>query len=125
MDEICEALATKIYAASRGGYAIFYEDELFDEMPDGADRNRETLEAALKKLTLNGYIDVKYARGNAFCMAGLKQYEAVKQTTPAENCNCEQQKINYNRITLNALLGGLFGGITGGIICILLATIFI
>jgi hypothetical protein len=124
MDEICEAIAAKIYNDTKGGYSIFYEDELFDEMPEGSDKNRETLEAALKRLVNGGFIDVKYARGNAFCVAGLKPYERANVTEKLQYTH-EYATINLNKITLYAAIGGLVGGLISGAICFLLAEIFI
>jgi hypothetical protein len=124
MDEICEALATKIYTSSRGGYAIFYEDELFDEIEKAEDKNRETLEAALKKLSTNGFIEIKYARGNAFCMAGLKPYER-KEATPTPQVVEAYDGGNCKKALLYSSLGALVGGMLGGVISFVVAVILL
>jgi hypothetical protein len=124
MDEICEALATKIYTSSRGGYAIFYEDELFDEMPKSEDKNRETLEAALKKLSSGGFIEIKYARGNAFCMAGIKPYEKPV-LTPITQIVKGYDGVNHKRVLLYSSFGALIGGILGGVISVVVAVILL
>lgn len=79
MEEMCFALCERIFETCKKGYEIFYEDELTEVLPEGV-KNRETLEAVLKKLVADGCIDVKYARGNAFCIAALKRYEREIKT---------------------------------------------
>ena len=44
-------------------------------------RIREALEAALKQLVNEGYIDVKYAKGNTFCILGLNNYKEAEDIT--------------------------------------------
>lgn len=78
MEELCRLVNDKIYSSTREGYGIFYEDELLDVLPE-SDRTRETLEAILKKLTKGGYADVKYAKGNVFCIMGLKVFECESE----------------------------------------------
>ena len=75
---MCRLVNDKIYSSTREGYGIFYEDELLDVLPE-SDRTRETLEAILKKLTKGGYADVKYAKGNVFCIMGLKVFESESE----------------------------------------------
>lgn len=123
MDEIYEALATKIFAAGNGGYQIFYEDELFDAFPDECEKNRDTLENVLKKLIKDGYVEVRYARGNAYCMKGLKKFERAKEETPLPPTAVPTQqtplfpfKKIYLYAALSALTGGALGGLIGGLI---------
>lgn len=116
MEEICTKLSAILCDAGMGGYKIFYEEELIDCLPDNM-RNRETLEAALKNLNGGGYIDVKYARGSAFCIACLKKYEAPEaQPEPemlpavAENTRPTIPKSVCFCLSLFAFLGGAAGG---------------
>lgn len=113
MEEICKALSARLEEAGKGGYKVFYEDDLLDALPEG-ERNRETLEAALKKLNNGGYVDVKYARGSAFCIAVLNSYAPP---APEETFDCvedeEKGKPNgkyYCAVCLCAFLGGAIGG---------------
>lgn len=73
MEEICLSLSAELCKTGTGGYKIYYEEELLEALPEDM-RNRDTLEAALKNLAGGGYIDVKYARGNAFCISSIKEY---------------------------------------------------
>ena len=116
MEEICTKLSALLCDAGMGGYKIFYEEELAECLPDNM-RNRETLEAALKNLNGGGYIDVKYARGNTFCIACLKKYEAPKPKTEPEILPAESavirpalSKTAYVLLSLFAFLGGAAGG---------------
>lgn len=119
MDEICSALFSKLCEGGTGTYRIFYEDELLDEL-DGEVRNRETLEAALKRLLNEGCIDVKYARGDAFCIAAVKEFcpppppvekkeeplPIIKQESPVQS-----PVKNYVWVMLSAFCGSLLGGL--------------
>ncbi len=115
MEEICGALSNKLSEAA-GVYAVFYEDELLDVLPEDA-RNRETLEAALKKLNNGGYIDVKYARGSAFCLSYLRPFEAEtrdKQAVnepPAPTAKAAVPKKIYALVAVCSFFGALAGGL--------------
>lgn len=120
MDEICSALFSKLCEGGTGTYRIFYEDELLDEL-DGEVRNRETLEAALKRLLNEGCIDVKYARGDAFCIAAVKEFSPTPP--PVEKKEEEPLPViirespvqspvkNYFWVMLSAFCGSLLGGL--------------
>ncbi|MCM1546465.1 MAG: hypothetical protein NC033_05455 [Clostridiales bacterium] len=113
MEEICTKLSALLCDAGMGGYKVFYEEELSDCLPENM-RNRDTLEAALKNLDGGGYIDVKYARGNTFCIACLKKYEAPEpEPVPepaAESVSRALPKAAYIALALSAFLGGAVGG---------------
>ena len=116
MDEICTKLSAFLCEAGIGGYKIFYEEELLECLPEEI-RNRKTLEAALKNLSGGGNIDVKYARGNAFCIASIKKYEAENVAPESEVTEVpyiEPQaalpKKVYAFLSLFAFLGGAAGG---------------
>lgn len=120
MDEICSALFSKLCEGGTGTYRIFYEDELLDEL-DGEVRNRETLEAALKRLLNEGCIDVKYARGDAFCIAAVKEFSPPpppvekKEEEPLpviiRESPVQSHVKNYFWVMLSAFCGSLLGGL--------------
>ena len=116
MDEICQLLSEKICTATHGGYGVFYEDELLDIIPE-SERTRETLEAALKKLVMSGCLDVKYAKGSAFCMRGLKQYEPPAEqpeiVQPSEKCDSAAR----TKLLLAAFALAFAGGALGSFLC--------
>ena len=125
MEEICTNLSAQLCDAGTGGYKIYYEEELLDALPEDM-RNRETLEAALKNLTGGGYIDVKYARGNAFCICSFKRYEPVIKEEPAteetaaeivaENRAPSIPKRFYAISALCAFAGGAVGGCVAAVL---------
>ena len=117
VEELCRLICNKIYSSTREGYGIFYEDEFLDILPDGS-RTRETLEAVLKQLANGGYIDVKYARGNAFCMLGLNKYEESEKTVAAPPaCDRDGPRGHFLAwIFAAAFAGGAVGGIVTGLI---------
>ena len=112
MEEICALLSAFLCEAGTGSYKIFYEEELMEVLP-------ETLEAALKNLGGGGYVDVKYARGNAFCIAAVKKFEPVIPVATEKTEETAAQRLAapalfpkkaYAYITLCAFLGGAVGG---------------
>jgi hypothetical protein len=117
MDEICEAISNKIYKESAGAYVVFYEDELLEAIPDSTTKSISELERALKTLSKLGYIDIKYARGHTFCIAGLKRCESQPLPTLSQAPESKHEhKVNVGlHLFLCALWGGLAGGFLGGL----------
>ena len=124
MEEICTAISAALGGTTDGAYKIYYEEDLFDCLPEDM-RNRETLEAALKNLAGGGYIDVKYARSNAFCIASLKKYEIAPKKVEAETDETPPTPVTvtatvsgrqFAYVTLCALLGGAAGGAIAALI---------
>lgn len=118
MEDILLALSSLLFKAGTGGYKIFFEDEMLEAFPEDL-RTREALEAALKKLAQDGCVDVKYVRGDAFCIAALKEYlppeegktEESENATPSHDC-----KKVYIISALSAFLGAAVGGCVTAII---------
>lgn len=125
MEDICTKLSAILCDAGMGGYKIFYEEELAECLPDNM-RNRETLEAALKNLNGGGYIDVKYARGNTFCIACIKKYEAPATENKPEisPAVCQTVKPTFSKTTYFALsLFAFLGGAAGGCVAAVLGAV--
>ena len=81
MDRICGAVLDRIFALSPAGrYVIIDENEIFEAFPDGSDRTYDELERVLTVLRKGGYIDLKYSRGDMYCVAPLKEY--VEEVPP-------------------------------------------
>lgn len=113
MDEIYCTLCDKFAEVSSGKYCVFYEDELLEVFPED-ERNRDALEAALTRLSSEGCIDVKYARGSAFCLAYLKRFvpaepEEVAPETPSPVCTARPRAL-FLAVFAAAFLGGALGG---------------
>ena len=125
MEELYSALSAKLSEAGTGVNAVFYEDELLDVLPENM-RNRETLEAVMKKLNDEKYIDVRYARGSAFCLSFIRPYvakvpeEEVSIQPPAqpEKSVASMPKRAYAMLALCSFLGGLIGGL-----CVLIGAV--
>lgn len=118
MEDILTALSSLLSAAGTGGYKIFFEDEMLEVFPEDL-RTRETLEAALKKLAQDGCVDVKYVRGDAFCIAVLKEYRPPEEETVGENQarpSSPGLKKAYLLSALSAFLGAAAGGCVAAVI---------
>lgn len=111
MDRVCSAVLNKIFALSPAGhYVIMDEDEFFEAMPEDCEKSFENLKRSLTSLYKEGYIDVKYSRGETYCVAPLKRYEE----TAAEP---EEQK---RRFSLDPVLISSFAGSAAGGMIIML-----
>lgn len=116
MDEIYRALCEKFAEADIGRYTVFYEDELLEVFPEN-ERTRDALEAALTRLTNEGCIDVRYARGPAFCLAYLKPFTPPQdESDSAEEVTikAEEARIADKKLTLKVFAAAFFGGALGG-----------
>ncbi len=121
MEDILLSLSSLLFSAGTDGYKIFYEDELTEAFPQDL-RNRETLEAALKKLANEGCVDVKYVRGDVFCIAVLKEYQ------PPEECETiqpedEQPDLSVNKVYLYSAIAAFLGGAIGGCVTAIIAAV--
>ena len=115
MDEIYRALCEKFAEADIGRYTVFYEDELLEVFPEN-ERTRDA-EAALTRLTNEGCIDVRYARGPAFCLAYLKPFTPPQdESDSAEEVTikAEEARIADRKLTLKVFAAAFFGGALGG-----------
>lgn len=128
MEEICTTLSAQLCEAGTGGYKIYYEEELLEALPEDM-RNRETLEAALKNLTGGGYIDVKYARGTAFCICSFKKYEPVIKEEPQDSKSTAEAIETIpapafpKRFYLLSALCAFVGGAAGGCVAVVLGAV--
>lgn len=116
MDEIYRALCEKFAEADIGRYTVFYEDELLEVFPEN-ERTRDALEAALTRLTNEGCIDVRYARGPAFCLAYLKPFTPPQdESDSAEEVTikAEEARMADRKLTLKVFAAAFFGGALGG-----------
>ena len=108
MDRICGAVLNKIHALSPAGrYVIIDEDELLDSFPDGADRSFEELKRSLTLLIKQGYIDVKYSRGEMYCIAPLKKYEEEIVYEKPE----EVSRFRFDPVLISAFAGSALGSL--------------
>ena len=81
MDAVKRALFYKISESCKnGGFAIIDGTEFADAIPEGERRAAGEIDGALKELQKLGYIDIRYARGDMYCVA------ALKSELPEENC---------------------------------------
>lgn len=85
MDVICSAVLNKIYAlGTPGRYFVISADEFFESFPEDGKRDEAELKKALKSLSSNGYIDIKYSSGNMYCVALLKEYVEEETALPPD-----------------------------------------
>ena len=115
MDEICSAALEKICALGPPGRNIILSaDELFEVFPEGAARSDSELKKALKVLSAEGYIDIKYSGGDMFCLTPLKNYLPELKKDEEEVIPPAQK--DGRREFLSGFLGGFLGSALAGII---------
>ncbi|MDE6597017.1 MAG: hypothetical protein K2K60_00060 [Clostridia bacterium] len=109
MDRISGAVLDKINSVSQTGrYVIFTEDEFFECFPDGCERSTDELDKALTNLRGGGYIDIKYSRGDTYCVASLKEYvEETNEVAPVP----EKPKRKLDFVFVSAFAGGALGSL--------------
>ena len=123
MDAVKRALFYKISESCKnGGFAIIDSTEFADAIPEGERRAAGEIDGALKELQMLGYIDIRYARGDMYCVA------ALKSELPEENCEEKlpdrsptvievKEKINKLAVALYAAAAFLGGAAGSAIIC--------
>ena len=109
MDRICGAVLNKIHALSPAGrYVIVDEDELYDSFPDGAERSFDELKRILTALIKQGYIDVRYSRGETYCIAPLKKYEEEEIVYEPHE---EVRRSRFDPVLISAFAGSCLGSL--------------
>ncbi|MDE7440409.1 MAG: hypothetical protein K2N23_07880 [Clostridia bacterium] len=109
MDRICGAVLNKIHALSpTGRYVIIDEDEFFDAFPEDSVRSFDELKRSLTLLCREGYIDVKYSRGETYCVAPLKRYE---EELPVEEYVESGRGFRVDPVFISAFAGGALGSL--------------
>ena len=123
MDAVKRALFYKISESCKnGGFAIIDSTEFADAIPEGERRAAGEIDGALKELQKLGYIDIRDARGDMYCVA------ALKSELPEENCEEKlpdrsptvidvKEKINKFAVALYAAAAFLGGAAGSAIIC--------
>lgn len=117
MDGICSAVLNKIYALGAvGRYFVISSDEFIEAFPEDGKRDEPELRRALKKLSADGYIDIKYSSGNMYCVALLKVYTEEETPPPPSDDGFEKlyepaalHKTAYVSAFWSAFLGGALG----------------
>ena len=108
MDRICSAVLNKIHALSPAGrYVIVDEEELFDVFPGGTERSFYELKRSLTTLVKQGYIDVKYSRGEMYCIAPLKKYEEEEEIVYEQ----PERKFRFDPVLISAFAGSALGSL--------------
>ena len=111
MDRICGAVLNKIHALSPAGrYVIIDEEELYDAFPEGFEKSFDELKRSLTLLIKQGYIDVKYSRGDIYCVAPLKKYEEV-ELQPQPVADEDTRRSRLDPVFVSAFAGGALGSL--------------
>lgn len=110
MDKICQAVLEKIRDSSPAGrYVIIAEEEFEEALPEGAEVLDGDILRALSALKSEGYIDVKYSRGDMFCVAPIKEYE--REPEYAEEEYISERKKLFDPVFVSSFLGGALGSL--------------
>lgn len=114
MDRICVAVLDRIRALSPAGrYVIIEGEELFEAFPDGSETSDRELDRALTLLRNDGYIDMKYSRGDTYCIAPLKEYAPEE---PPEAAYAEEKPRGRRRFADPVFVSAFAGGAIGSLL---------
>ena len=112
MDDVCRAIFEKVKSACAGGAAVFDYGELAGAV-EGEELSAEKVDDAVKKLCGGGFIDIKYARGNLYCLAPIREPEKeAAAEEPSPTVVEVKQKFSFKCAVLYcaaALVGGAAG----------------
>ena len=114
MDRICGAVFDKIRSISPvGRYVIIAEDEFLEAFPEGANADGAELDRALTALRNGGYIDVKYSRGDMYCVAAVKEYEEETSDEDTQEVGevITELRPRVDFVFVSAFLGGALGSL--------------
>ncbi len=114
MDRICGAVLNRIHSLSPAGrYLVIDEDELLEAFPDEAEKTFDELKRVLTTLCKGGFIDVKYSRGELYCIAPLKEYTeppAAPEPAEAEPALTEEpRRFKIDAVLVSAFFGSVLG----------------
>lgn len=109
MDRICGAVLDRIFDLSPAGrYVIIAEDEFYEAFPEESEKCYDELKRVLSTLRGGGYIDLKYARGEMYCVAPLKRY-SKEDFTPVPLP--EEKGKKFDLVFLSAFAGSALGSL--------------
>ena len=115
MDRNCIAVLEKIHSLSPAGrYVIIAEDEFYEAFPEGCETSDRELDRVLTALRNDGYIDLKYSRGDMYCVAPLKRY--VEEELPVAFVPAEPKRKKFDFVFLSAFAGGALGSLIVAVI---------
>lgn len=123
MDDVKRALFYKISESCKnGGFAIIDSTEFADAIPEGERRAAGEIDGALKELQKAGYIDIRYARGDMYCVAALKRElpEESREEKLADRSPTiieVKEKINKFAVALYAAAAFVGGAAGSAIVC--------
>ena len=110
MYRICNAVLDRIFDLSPAGrYVIIAEDEFYEAFPDGSQKTYDELERVLSSLRGGGYIDLKYSRGDMYCVAPLKKYVEEEIELTEEEPETKERKPDFT--FLSAFAGSALGSL--------------
>lgn len=110
MDRICVAVLDRIHSLSPAGrYVVIEGEELSEAFPDGCVADERELDRALTALRNAGYIDVKYSRGETYCIAPLKEYVEEQPDKISEE-PCAKRRL-FDPAFVSAFAGGALGSL--------------
>ena len=122
MDDVCRAIFEKVKSACAGGAAVFDAGELAGAV-EGEELSAEKVDGAVKKLCGDGFLDIKYARGNLYCLAPVREPEDedTESNSPATIVEVKQ-KFSL-KCALLYCAAALVGGAAGSAIASVIAAV--
>lgn len=128
MDEMREEVLSAVDAATGGSFKVLDAEELLSGIPASACADAEGVADALRALSAEGYIEVRFAEGGTYCLRSLPKgrvYGArlrAERERTAEKAKADRRawRRGLAAVFLTALSGAFAGGCLAGALCALL-----
>ncbi len=75
MNTLSLNILNKIKDCSSGGYVVLSLDELSECIPADEPVSLDDVSQAVEELAEQKYVDIKYSRGDLYCVAAVKDYK--------------------------------------------------
>lgn len=126
MDDLKEEVLSAVDAATGGSFKVLDAADLLSAVPSGGDEAE--VAGALRSLSAEGYIEVRYAEGGTYCLRSLPKGRAHGERVRAERERAEREEARRRRawrrgvlaVFFSALLGAFAGGCLAGALCALI-----
>lgn len=127
MDELREEVLSAVLAATGGSFKVLDVSDLLSCIPAEARADGAGVSDALRSLSAEGYIEVRYAEGGTYCLRSLPKGQAYGERVRAERVRAAEEGERRRRarrrglfaVFVSALLGAFAGGCLAGALCAL------
>lgn len=127
MNTLSLNILNKIKNCSGGGYAVLSLEELMECAPEGEPVSFDDISQAIAELAEQKYLDIKYSRGDMYCVAAVKDYainEVIESNEILPEVVQAADDVSYGRLYAICAALSFAGAFVGSfIVCIIFAAV--